>query len=66
MAFTRQHYQAIASTLAVGAQQESAARDAAGGNGEQPIFKIVCELADIFEADNPNFNRDRFFKAVYG
>ena len=26
---------------------------------------IVDDLADYFESDNPNFDRDRFIEAVY-
>ena len=27
---------------------------------------LLSELADAFEKDNPNFDRDKFFKACYG
>lgn len=34
---------------------------------EEEVFfdRSVVSIADIFEEDNPTFDRDRFFKAVY-
>jgi len=33
------------------------------GIGSATMIVMACNTADIFEADNPNFNRDRFLKA---
>jgi|APFre7841882630_1041343.scaffolds.fasta_scaffold90928_1 hypothetical protein len=34
-------------------------------NKDKNFDNLVSEIADIFEDDNPNFDRDRFFNAVY-
>ncbi len=27
------------------------------------LAEVACDLADLFEKDNPNFDRDKFLKA---
>lgn len=49
-AFTRQHYVAIAKILAKHKSEQASA--------------IAKELADLFAADNPNFDRNRFLQAA--
>lgn len=46
---TRKHYEAIAQALA---------------QGLEPVA-LTNLLADIFEQDNPRFNRERFLATVY-
>ena len=52
--FTRLHYQTIAETL-------SRYREFAQNSYE--VRGVIQELASMFSADNPNFNRERFLKA---
>ena len=49
--FERRHYEAIAKTLA------------GGNNGDMATFHAAHDLADMFERDNPRFNRARFLAA---
>jgi len=56
--FTRRHYEAVAKTL----QQYFAEQDyATETHGPRP--SIEGALAMMFEADNPNFDWGRFYKA---
>ena len=46
--FQRRHYEAIATTLGL-------------CNADEKVIKRLC---DLFERDNPNFNRERFISRV--
>lgn len=61
--FTKQHYQAIANIIK---GLTSNANVAWGGHGSIDKDYLVKALADYFEKDNPNFDRELFFKACYG
>jgi hypothetical protein len=39
-------------------------RLAARGNGSRQVTHITAGLADIFEKDNPQFDRERFYNAI--
>ena len=61
---TRKHYNAIAKAL----KDYQVAMNSMFTEAEaEPIINTVQDialiLADIFKADNPNFNRDRFAEA---
>lgn len=53
--FTKQHYEAIARIINTQTQ----------GNGAIHKNGLVQALADMFEADNERFNRDKFFTRCY-
>lgn len=54
MLFTKRHYEAIAAVL----MNASMDVDREGG---YVVAGIAKRLADLFEADNPRFNRDTFY-----
>lgn len=60
--FTRQHYERVAQTLAETAGKFESTD--AGMAVDSTRNYIANELADMFEADNPRFNRTLFFKAA--
>jgi len=60
--FTKQHYQAIANIIK---GLTSNANVAWGGHGSIDKDYLVKALADYFEKDNPNFDRELFFKVCY-
>jgi len=47
---------------------EEIARVLAGDYALHPqvVRGITLSLADLFKRDNPHFDRDRFYKAVFG
>ena len=65
--FSRRHYEAIAATLATvysNATRAGSVVDVLYQKGYQRgVEAVVAEMADIFEDDNPNFDRYRFIKA---
>jgi hypothetical protein len=54
MAFTKQHYEAVADRFA-----ESDARGLSRLERDL-LVELADSLADLFEHDNPRFDRDRF------
>lgn len=57
MAFTRQHYVAIAEIL------KRAAKEYSSSEGPYAVEQIARDLADLFKRDNPSFDRQRFLSA---
>lgn len=53
-AFSRQHYQAIADILSQHVESDSS----------EAVSAIAGDIADLFETDNPNFDRDKFMDAA--
>lgn len=53
---TKKDYEAIARLI----------NDLANEKGDIDRRDLVGNLADYFEKDNPNFDRDLFYKACYG
>ena len=53
--FSKQHYEAIAKII----------RMVTDTTGKIERGALVGELSDYFERDNPNFDRNLFFKACY-
>ncbi len=64
--FTRRHYNAIGKAIA------DTTRNRVHRDGWEPDHEcltyiqavIIPKLADLFEADNPNFIRERFWEAA--
>lgn len=63
---TRKDYVAIAKAFK--AEADSALRDTGGAGHGRMVYGYLCavavNVADVFEADNPRFDRDRFIKAA--
>ena len=60
--FTKQHYERVARTIAeTGGKYEATV---AGMAVTQVREYIANEMADMFEEDNPRFNRELFMKAA--
>ena len=59
MSLSRQHYVRIAEILA------RTARHADRLDAHEVIRTITSDLADYFSSDNLQFDRERFFSAVY-
>ena len=57
--FTKQHYEAIATLY------NHRIKHVCTVPSLDELDKLVIETANAFELDNPQFDRDRFFKAVY-
>ncbi len=57
--FSRQHYIAIVKLL-----KDEWPTWLCPETGEEYRDRIIRALADLFEADNPNFNRDQFLRAT--
>ena len=55
---SRKHYNAVAKILAMRAYATVSPEEL------EPIMAIAHDMADYFKADNPNFQKDRFFEAV--
>jgi len=53
--FTKQHYEKIAEILA--SEQGSSMVNVI-------VYNITSKLAEMFMEDNPNFDREKFFKAA--
>jgi hypothetical protein len=62
MAMSRKHYEAIAADIK---RRFKLIPDPDGRDQELAgqLFGVANDLADLFEADNPNFDRGRFLKA---
>ena len=60
--FTKQHYQVIASIIK---GLTSDVNVVWGGRGSIDKDYLVKARADYFEKDNPNFDRELFFKVCY-
>lgn len=59
MSMSKKDFEAIASILR---QQADGEDETARG----AIYELACNLADYFAEVNPNFNHERFEKAVKG
>ncbi len=60
--FTRQHYQAIANFI-----QDATLDDDRMNEGYViERSRLMADIADMFKADNPRFDRQRFYDAAYG
>lgn len=60
--FQKRHYEAIAEALAE--QRIRADGTAEADLRQTEIARTATALADLFQRDNPNFNRVRFFLAA--
>lgn len=60
MSMTKKHYNAIAEKCKV-VWNNGKISD----SGLAVFDDLIIMLADIMQADNPNFNRDRFYSAIY-
>lgn len=56
---SRKDYEAIAAAI-------RAELDATTPGYESPLHAVAKRIADVFAADNPNFNRERFIAAALG
>lgn len=59
---TKKNFQAVADVIL---RIRPRVDDLNGPNGPTTLELVVQELVRIFEADNPNFDRDRFIEATY-
>jgi hypothetical protein len=65
MTTSKKDYEAVAEAVKeVRVRFTEDPRSAAGPAGEA-VFQLTIRLADIFEADNPNFDRFRFLEATH-
>lgn len=63
---TREHFQAIADIIKDARYSVSIySADEVQPTTAAIIQRIAYDLADFFAGDNPNFDRDRFFRATY-
>lgn len=62
---TRKHYRQFAAIAKDTITKARSLHAVIPNEIQAPINHMIEGMADLFEQDNPNFNRDKFFEAIY-